>query len=110
MKDFAKILGGLKPPSPPANAPPGARCGPTWHGLYDECPVVEGGDCFLEAAEGVGEGDVDGVDEVCSVRPLEGGMLLLVQNDDDVAGLHAGLLVALAGKRDLLTVGHALVH
>ena len=82
----------------------------TWHSLYDKCSVVKGGDCFPETAEGVAEGNVHRHNEVGAVGPLEGGVLLLVQDDDNVAGLHSGLLVALTGKRDLLTVSHPLVN
>lgn len=42
-------------------------------------------------------------------KPFEDGMLLLVQDDDDIAGLEFRLLIALAVKDDLLTVGHSLV-
>ena len=37
-------------------------------------------------------------------------MGLLVEDNDDVPRLEAGLLVALASEGDLLTVRHALVH
>ena len=55
---------------------------------------VEGGDGSFETTEGVGEWNVHGVDEVDSV-PLELGMLFLVEDNDDVPGFHARLLVAL---------------
>ena len=35
MKDFAKILGGLKPPSPPTNAPPAEKYFAEYCSIFD---------------------------------------------------------------------------
>lgn len=79
------------------------------HSLDDQCSLVKRFDCFLHACESLRECDVHLHDQVLSTS-LERVVSLLVEDNDDVAGLEAGLLVALAGEGDLLTVGHALVH
>ena len=81
----------------------------TSYSLDDQCPLVKRFDCFLHPCESLRERDVHLHDQVLAT-PLERVVGLLVEHDDDVAGLEAGLLVSLAGEGDLLAVRHALVH
>ena len=81
----------------------------TRNGLDDQRPVIQGSDGLLEAAEGLGDIDVELHDKV-DARSLKSGVLLLIQHNDDIARFEPGLLVTLAAEVDLLAVLHALVH
>lgn len=58
-------------------------------GLDDEGATVEVGDGELEAAEGVDEGNLLLHEEVGALADEE-GMLLLLEDEDEVAGLGSG--------------------
>jgi hypothetical protein len=62
----------------------------------------------VEAAQCLRQGD-GAIHEQVVAAPLERVVRLLVQDYDDVAGFHVGLLVALAAEEDFLPVLHALV-
>ncbi len=80
----------------------------TRNGLDNERAVVERCYRLFHPAQRLGDVHRHFQDEVDPV-PLEQRVLLLVQDDDDVPRLEAGLLVALAAEGDLLPVLHALV-
>lgn len=76
--------------------------------LDHHLPSVQMLDNPLEAAKGLVQAEGLGNEEVGTL-PLEGVVLLLLDDEVDVTGLHVGLLIGHATEGDLLVVAHALV-
>lgn len=76
--------------------------------LDHHLPSVQMLDNPLEAAKGLVEAECLGNEEVGTL-PLEGVVLLLLDDEVDVTCLHVGLLIGHATEGDLLVVTHALV-